>query len=288
MNSKSYAIFVTVLASLLWGASFPVNKVGVSIVDPYTFAFLRLVMASVAIIVAAMVMGKLKLSIFKNKIVWGLGILNATGFLLQYVGFVYTTASRSSLLVDSDVILIAVLSWRIFKERFSIEKKIAVLMGVLGGAVLESGTNLSSMLGGELMGDLLVFLSGVVWAFFMVANKALITKKADIVSLGVGIQVTTAIVLFPFGAILGTTNITAMPQTGWAVIIFTGVLCSSVAYLLWSRGLEGLTVTISAIILLLEVLWALLLSFTLLGESFSIISALGASLILLSILLASR
>ena len=288
MKSKSYAIFVTVLASLLWGSSFPVNKVGVSIVDPYTFAFLRLIMASAAILVAAVAMRKLKLSIFKNKVVWGLGILNAAGFLLQYVGFVYTTASRSSLLVDSDVILIAVLSWRIFKERFSNEKKIAVLMGVMGAALLESGANLSSLLGGELMGDMLVFLSGVVWAFFMVANKGLITEKVDLVSLAVGVQVTTTIVLFPFGVILGTTSIMAIAPGGWAAILFTGVFCSTAAYLLWSRGLKGLTVTISAIILLLEVLWALLLSFTLLGESFSIISAVGAAFILLSILLASK
>jgi DME family drug/metabolite transporter len=80
----------------------------------------------------------------------------------------------------------------------------------------------------------------------------------------------------------------AMAPEGWAAIIFTGVFCSTAAYLLWSKGLKGLTVTISAIILLLEVLWALLLSFTLLGESFSIISAVGATFILLSILLASR
>jgi drug/metabolite transporter (DMT)-like permease len=288
MKSKSYAIFVTVLASLLWGSSFPVNKVGVSYVDPYTFAFLRLIMASAAILVAATAMRKLDLSIFKNKIVWGLGILNAGGFLLQYVGFVYTTASRSSLLVDSDVILIAVLSWRIFKEHFSNEKKMAIVMGLLGAVLLESGANLSSLLGGELMGDLLVFLSGVVWAFFMVANKRLITEKVDLVSLAVGVQVTTAILLFPFGVTLGTTGIMAMALEGWAAIIFTGVFCSTTAYLLWSEGLKGLTVTISAIILLLEVLWALLLSFTLLGESFSIISAIGASFILLSILLASK
>jgi drug/metabolite transporter (DMT)-like permease len=288
MKSKSYAIFVTVLASLLWGSSFPINKVGVSYVDPYTFAFLRLIMASAAILLTAAAMRKLNLSIFKNKIVWGMGILNAGGFLLQYVGFVYTTASRSSLLVDSDVILIAVLSWRIFKERFSNEKKTAVVMGVLGAALLESGANLSSLLGGELMGDLLVFLSGVVWAFFMVANKGLITEKVDLVSLAVGVQITTTLVLFPFGVTLGTTNITTMAPEGWAAIIFTGVFCSTAAYLLWSKGLKGLTVTTSAIILLLEVLWALLLSFTLLGETFSIIAGLGASLILVSILLASK
>lgn len=135
MKSKTYAISLTVMASLLWGTSFVVNKIGLSYVDAYTFSFLRLLIASIAVIVVAIPMRRVQVSLFKNRTVWALGIFNAAGFILQYVGMTYTTASKSSLLVDSDVIVVALLSWLIFKEHFSNPKKAAVAMGFLGAAL---------------------------------------------------------------------------------------------------------------------------------------------------------
>lgn len=138
------------------------------------------------------------------------------------------------------------------------------------------------------MGDILVFLAGVSWAFFMVCNKAMVSKGTDIVAMTVSVEVLTSVFLLPFTILLGTTSVTAIPALGWATLVFTGVFCSTVAYFLFTLGLKGLTVTTSAIVLLLEVLWALLLSFTLLGESFTSLAAIGAALILVSILLASK
>jgi drug/metabolite transporter (DMT)-like permease len=288
MKSKTYAISLTVMASLLWGTSFVVNKVGLSYVDAYTFSFLRLLIASIAVIVVAIPMRRVQVSLFKNRTVWALGIFNAAGFILQYVGMTYTTASKSSLLVDSDVIVVALLSWLIFKEHFSNPKKAAVAMGFLGAALLATSGNLNELLGGELIGDILVFLAGVSWAFFMVCNKAMVSKGTDIVAMTVSVEVLTTVFLLPFTILLGTTSVTAIPALGWATLVFTGVFCSTVAYFLFTLGLKGLTVTTSAIVLLLEVLWALLLSFTLLGESFTSLAAIGAALILVSILLASK
>ncbi|WXG46254.1 MAG: EamA family transporter [Candidatus Atabeyarchaeum deiterrae] len=288
MKSKTYAISLTVMASLLWGTSFVVNKIGLSYVDAYTFSFLRLLIASIAVIVVAIPMRRVQVSLFKNRTVWALGIFNAAGFILQYVGMTYTTASKSSLLVDSDVIVVALLSWLIFKEHFSNPKKAAVAMGFLGAALLATSGNLNELLGGELMGDILVFLAGVSWAFFMVCNKAMVSKGTDIVAMTVSVEVLTSVFLLPFTILLGTTSVTAIPALGWATLVFTGVFCSTVAYFLFTLGLKGLTVTTSAIVLLLEVLWALLLSFTLLGESFTSLAAIGAALILVSILLASK
>jgi drug/metabolite transporter (DMT)-like permease len=288
MNSKSYAISATVLASLIWGTSFPVIKIGLSYVDSYSFAFFRLLIASTAVLAVAIPLKRFKPALFKNKIIWFLGISNALGFVLQYVGMNYTTASKTVLLVDSDVVIVAILSWLVFKEKFSNKMKAAVGMGFVGAALLASGGSLSELAGGELLGDILVFLAGVAWAFFMVWNKSLLTKGVDAVATIACVMPVTAVFLFPSMLVLGTTTISTMPVLGWGAVVFTGVFCSATAYFLWMLGLKAMTVTTSAIILLLEVLFALILSFTFLGETFTIIGIIGAFLILVSILLVSK
>jgi drug/metabolite transporter (DMT)-like permease len=288
MESKSRALSVTVLASLIWGTSFPIIKIGLGYMDPYTFALLRLITASIAVLSIAILLGKFQLSLFRNKTIWLLGLSNAIGFVLEYVGMNYTTASKTSLLVDSDVIVIALLSWYTFKERFSPQMKISVVTGFLGALLLVTGGNMSELTGGELFGDVTVFFSGVVWAFFMVWNKRLISNGVDLIAMVACILPITTIFLIPPALVLGSTSVALTGIVGWGAIVWTGVFCSGAAYFLWAVGLKRLTVTISAIVLLLEVVWAIILSFILLGESFTVIAAIGAVLILASIALASK
>jgi drug/metabolite transporter (DMT)-like permease len=287
MESKSKAITVTVLASLIWGTSFPVIKIGLVFLDPYTFALFRLICASITVLVLALLLGRFRPSLFRNRTIWLLGLSNAIGFILEYVGMNYTTASKTSLLVDSDVIIIAILSWFTFKERFSTQMKVSIVTGFIGAILLVTNGNVSELTGGELFGDITVFFAGVAWAFFMVWNKSLISKGVDLIALVACVQPVTTLFLVPSALILGSSSIALTGAIGWGAIIWTGVFCSALAYFLWAMGLKLLTVTISAIVLLLEVVWALILSFLFLGESFTMIAAIGAALILASIALAS-
>jgi drug/metabolite transporter (DMT)-like permease len=288
MESKNRAITVTILSSLIYGTSFPIIKIGLRFLDPYTFVLFRLTLASITVLATAIVLGRFHPSLFRNRTIWLAGLSNAIGFILQYVGMNYTTASKTSLLVDSNVIIIAVLSWYTFKERFSPQMKTAVVIGFLGAVLLVTNGNISELTGGELFGDLTVFFAGVAWAFYMVWNKSLISNGIDLIAMIACVQPLTTLFLIPSALLLGSTSVPLIGAIGWAAIAWTGLFCSAVAYFLWAIGLKRLTVTVSAIVILLEVVWALILSFVFLGESFTVIAAVGAVLILASIALASR
>lgn len=287
-ENELYYLWNTILASLLSGSSFIVNKIGLGYVDAFYFSFLRFLIASIIIIVVAISLKRFKLSLFKNKLIWLIGIFNAAGFLSQYLGMTYTTASKSSLLVNSSVIAVALLSWLIFKEKFSNRKKVGVFTGFFGSALLAAGGNLAGLTSGELLGDILVFLAGIFWAFFMVSNKKMVSEETDLTEMTACVMIITAVVQFPFIFIFGTTSIATMAWQGWGAIFFTAIFCSTIYYFLWSEGLKGMTVTTSAITLLLEVVWALFLAFLLLGEGFTIMGTAGAILIMASIFLASK
>ena len=59
MRGSRGAIVATVAASLLWGSSFSVIKIGLRSVDPYWFVFLRFAFASVVALSVVAALGKL-------------------------------------------------------------------------------------------------------------------------------------------------------------------------------------------------------------------------------------
>jgi len=71
----------------------------------------------------------------------------------------------------------------------------------------------------------------------------------------------------------------------WAAIIYLGIACTSVATLLWAMGLEGVSATASATIMLLEIVTALVISILLLDESLKQMALIGAALVLAAIYL---
>ncbi len=287
MKTRRQAIGITLIAGMIWGTSFPIIKIGLFYLDSYTFVFLRLLIAAVAVMTVAAPLGRISLSYFKSPQVWLLGLLNAGGFTLQYIGMTMTLASKTALLIDSNVIEVAIISSLLYKEHLSGRTKIAVLAGLVGVTLLATGGDLSELAKGQLLGDILVFLAGVSWAFFMVLNKRMVAQGVNASSLTGCVMTVTALITLPLYLSLGTTDLTMVEPIGWAIVLFTGVFCSAIAYFLWNQGLENLSVTVSALILLIEIVWALLLSFTLLNETLTLAGMIGACLILLSILLVS-
>ena len=87
MNASIRApVGLIAFSGVLWGTSFVAMKVGLEFVDPYSFAFLRLVTASVFSAALLFVRERPQLSVLRNWRIWVLGILNAGGFILEYVG----------------------------------------------------------------------------------------------------------------------------------------------------------------------------------------------------------
>ena len=98
-----------ILAGMIWGTSFVAGKLGVEGTDPYLFSAMRALISSVSIL-PVFFLYKFDYSLFKSKAVWGIAFLNALGMLLQNVGLTYTTASNTVLLVDINVVIVAVMA----------------------------------------------------------------------------------------------------------------------------------------------------------------------------------
>src|SRR5687767_7798647 len=86
------------LASVLWGTSFPGSKLTVGTVDPLFLTFARLALGALLGLTVLAAMRRLDWAVFREPIVWALGAVNALGFVLQNEGILLTTASKTALL----------------------------------------------------------------------------------------------------------------------------------------------------------------------------------------------
>jgi len=286
LKDRKGAFLLTISAGVLWGTSFPAIKIGLIFVDPYRFVFLRMLLASVLIFLTSSVTRKLDVSLVKEKLVWYLGLLNGFSYLIQYLGMSLTTASKSSLFVNSSAVWVAVLSWLLLKERFSKKKIMGIISGLIGVFFITTNLNPIELTQGTIIGDGLVLLSGILWSFFILYNKKIIDAY-NAIQFMPWIFLATTLPLTPFIFLSNIFSLINLSAEAWIAIVYTAVFCWLIPYYLWLKGLKHISPVASTVLLLTEVVVAISISFFFLGETLTMISELGASLILLAIILVS-
>jgi len=284
-EGKESAFVLLIISSALWGSTFVSIKIGLTYLNAYDFAFLRLGVAALILLPALGLHGEFRAPALKERAVWLLGLLNGVAFSLQFVGLLYTTAAKTALLVDLNVIVVALLSWKVYQESFGPRKQVGVILGVLGAVLITTSGNLSAFANGELVGDLLVFSAGLIWAFFIVLHKrVLLRRNRNVVEMSAVVMLATAFLLAPMAILFGGLDLVAVPLVGWEWIAYTAIIGTVLPYGFWVLALKSVTATIASVVGMLEIVVAMILSSLLLKETYSTITLLGAVLIFASIL----
>jgi len=269
-----------ILAGMIWGTSFVAGKLGVDSTDPYLFSAMRSLVSAISILPIFFLI-KFDYSLFRSKAVWGIAFLNAAGLLLQNVGLTGTSASNTVLLVDINVVIVAVLASLILKERLNRRIVIGLVMGMTGVALIATRGDPSNLGGGTFMGDLLVFLAGVAWAFYIVFTTRELKKGYSLLCFTSAMILLTSVFAVPIG-VIGTQD-WSVDAGGVALALYTGVFCTTIAFLMYNIGLRALGATTTSIILLVEMVFGLIFSVLLLGERPDLWTVIGGSMILMAI-----
>ena len=285
-DTKRDAIILTIIASSLWGTSFPVIKIGLQYMDAYTFVFLRFSFALMLMVVALILTKNVTFNFNKKRLILFLGFTNGIAYLFQYIGMFYTSASKASLLVNLTVVWVALLSPILIKEKISRKKISGIIISIIGIILVTTNLDIQSLNTGEIFGDIIVVAAGIIWALFIIYNKPLVTESKNMKQSLTWLLLFTMIPLIPVIP-LTTSNFLTLPLEAWIVIIYTATFCWIIPYLLWSKGLKNISPVTSAIILLNEILVAVLISTIFLKESFTLVSGIGAFFIIIAMIVVS-
>jgi drug/metabolite transporter (DMT)-like permease len=287
LSQKSKAVIYTILAGALWGTSFPIIKIGLTYIDPFTFVFWRFLVSTVTLLIVMLFLRKLDFKIANKKLLILLGVANAAGYLLQYVSMNNTTAAKAALFINLSAIWVAILSPKLLGESFSRKKIIGVLFGLLGIVFVSTNLDFVALAGGQIAADLMLIMSGFTWALFMVYNKKLVSNSTSGTFKSMTwVLVFTFLSIAPF-AVLSGPGFFVLSASAWLSIFWTAIVCWVIPYYLWLEGLKHLSASTSTVLLLSEIVIAVILSIVVLKEPITVFSSIGAFFIVIAIALVS-
>ena len=271
----------------MWGTSFPVVSLGIKGgLDPRTFVFLRFAIAAPVMLGVAWALGRDVMPLLKNRALWVVGLFNAVGFVCQFVGQQYTEASVAALLVNMSVILAAIGAVVFLGERLGGLKVVGIFLAFAGTFLITTNGDFGALAGGQGLGDALYLIAAVSWAgYILYSKKKMDEQKWDPLASAACIVAVTAIFVVPPALTAGFEQ-TLSQESLWAVV-FTAFFNTVVPFVLYQQGLKHLTASSSAVVLMLEIVVAILISATFLGEAFTAFAWIGALAVLGSILLVS-
>jgi drug/metabolite transporter (DMT)-like permease len=276
-----------VVAAVIWGSSFVAVKLGLEGAPPVAALFLRFAIAAAASTIVLRALGPLRVAVMRHPLVLALGLTNAVGFVFQYLGLAETNSAVAALLANIGVVVVALLSVKLLGERISGKLAAAVGLTFVGGSILATRGDLAALATPEFRGALLIAMASVIWSVFVVLNKLALRRgvgsEAEITW---AVFVLSAVMLLPAVVLMEGLPSLSYSAVAWGSIVYAGVVCSSFSFLIYMVGLKGLSATVTAVVTVIEVIVAFVLTAVVFGILVTGVAAVGAALALIGIVLA--
>jgi drug/metabolite transporter (DMT)-like permease len=261
--------------TLVWGATFVVVKNALADVSPVLFLALRFSVAAAALLAVFHRSHAMRRWEFRE-IGGGLlvGGLLFAGYVFQTAGLQFTSAPKSAFLTGTTSVMVPLLARLVYKSRPRRSEIVGLLAATAGMGLM----TLEGPLGSINRGDLLTLCCAVAFAGHIV-TVGHFSEKMSFETLSV-IQVGGAAMLS--GSLFWWAE---SPRLAWKpsvvfAILVTGLLATALAFTVQAWAQQYTTATRTALIYMLEPVFAWLTSFLLVGEGLSARAAAGAALIL--------
>lgn len=286
-------VLFVLTSAFLWGTTFPAVRYGLEAggLSPFGFLYYRFVVATLALLGIAIYFRRLQMGLFRDWRLWLFAAVNTLGYVLQFLGQERTTASKTSLLVNVNVLVTALLAYWVLRERFSRGVLWGLGFGFLGVFLLTTNGDLDALRfsNEEFVGDVMAFGTGVCWTAIILGVKAYLNARPETDTIAMNSVIFTATTIFVFGLAWATEGLAYQGNlAGAGTILYLGLFATTLAFVLWQEGLRTISAAVSAILLLFETIVALVASILFLDEGFTGWTGAGALLVLFALYLASR
>ena len=268
-----------VVNTFIWGTTFVVVKQALHDVSPVLFLALRFTLATAALLV----LFRGSWSHPRNPR-WSLaggalaGVFLFSGYAFQTIGLQYTTAPKSAFLTGLTAVMTPLLAAIVYRSRPRALEIGGVLLATGGMALM----TLPGAGGAINRGDLLTICCAACYAaHILTLSRYSATASFELLATAqIGISALLAWSLF---RAMETPHI-RWTLGVWAAIAITGIFATALAFTFQAWAQRYTTSTRTALIFMLEPVFAWITSYLLTGESLSARAAAGAGLILTGIL----
>lgn len=267
------------LATVGWGASYLLMKMGLDSVGEFTLIALRFGIAF--LLAAAFFSKRLRQTNFKTiKYALLLGFLLFLVFVTVTFGLNTTTMTNAGFLVSLTVIFVPLFSIFFFKKKVELRLLLSILIALTGIALLTIQPPFKIM-----AGDLLCIGTAVFYALHItVAGVA--AKEVDPLNVGI-LQLGFACLYgLVFSFIFETPTLPTTPK-GWFAILMLAIVCSGFGFIIQIIAQKYTSPTRTGLIFSLEPVFAAIFGYIFAREIMSVNGYIGAFLVFLSVIIST-
>ena len=258
-----------------WGFAFVVMKDAIQRQSVNNFLFTRFALAAVVML---LIRPQTIKHFSKDLLQRGslAGVFLGLGYIFQTLGLERTGAAITGFITGLYVVLTPVLAWLVLKEKITRFVWLCIMVATVGlGLLSVRGFSVG-------IGEMLVLAS----AFFFAAHIIALSKWSS----GRDVYAMTVVQLTMCGLLAGIASIpsgySAPPDSGvWAVVIFTAVFATAIAFIVQTWSQAHMSATKVAVILTMEVVFAAVFAMLFGGELLTLQSALGGVLVVIAMYL---
>lgn len=259
-------------AAMLWGTTGTAQHFAPAQLSPYWVGGLRMLMAALFFIALAMMLdrGHMRQPVRWARVLF-CGLCMAIYNLSFFAGVKASgVALGTALAIGSGPIWAGIMQAWVQKRMPSPKWWLGTCTGVGGGIVMALAATDRQHL--PWAGLALCLLAGLSYAAYALVNQALV-MQARVATVNAWVFTTAALISLPFAAWLGGPLQTS--ASGWAVVIYLGMVATGLAYLLFSVGLRGMSAATGVALSKAEPITAFVLSLLIVGERPAWWSVLG-------------
>jgi drug/metabolite transporter (DMT)-like permease len=276
-----------ITAMLIWGS------IGIFVRNTHLssseIAFLRGIIGSVFLIGASFLLKqKLSFRAIKENLILLLlsGTALGVNWIFLFQAYKYTTVSNATLSYYFAPVFVMILAPFVLKEKLTLVKAASIIMAMIGLFLVVGVGNESSGSYNHPVGILYGLSAAAFYASVVLMNK-FIKNLSGFETTLVQLMV-AAIVLLPYVLVKEDLSLAGISGTTIILILIVGIVHTGIAYFLYFtsfRDLKGQTI---AVLSYIDPISAVVFAAIFLGESMSLLQAIGGILILGSTFLSER
>lgn len=240
-SSKAFRYLLILLAIIFWGTSFVATKTVLNEIKPVTIIILRLILASTLLtIIAVSTKRKFSINLKNHSWIFILALVAVFHLWIQVTGLQYTTASNTGWIIGTAPVFMAILGFVFYKEKITLLQFLGILVAVAGLLLLIGKGDITNIGLIENQGDLLVLGSAFTWGVYSMVNKKISLSYSPIMTI-LYLFLMMAVIIIPFNLNTETINsVINLSFISWAWILFLGIFCSGIAYVIWAQALRDM------------------------------------------------
>ncbi|OGK24223.1 hypothetical protein A3A46_01700 [Candidatus Roizmanbacteria bacterium RIFCSPLOWO2_01_FULL_37_13] len=302
MTNKAKAIFVILVGAIIGGATSSVTKIGLLKIPPFTFTFVRFVIASLCLsplfIKKINPFGKLRVNPEKSRRIKFnrrlltlllISLLPTLNVALFVVGVKTTTASIAQMLYAGTPVLAGILSYFLFKNKLALKRWFFIFLGLIGVILVVALPLIekNSLYAGDLKGNILISIGVIFWSLYFALSKHY-QKQFSPITLTSGFFLTATMIFFFlsfFEISSGNRWWLDLTTSSYLSLLYIALISTVVSYLLHQYAIKFSSPVIASFSFYLVPIFSYISAFVLLGERLTSGLIIGTILVFISVAL---